>query len=68
MFDGHAGYQGIAKQPEMEDFAADFKVVMRPGNRQALPDTPERKLQDLIETAKAHIRTNVKRPFRVIKQ
>jgi len=41
---------------------------MRPGKRRALPDTPEGKLQDLIETAKAHIRSRVEYPFRVIKQ
>ena len=41
---------------------------MRPGKRRALPDTQEGKLQDLIETAKAHIRSRVEHPFRVIKQ
>jgi hypothetical protein len=29
---------------------------MRPGKRRMLPDTPEGRLDDLIETAKAHIR------------
>jgi len=43
-------------------------VAMRPGKRRTLPDTPEGKLQDLIETAKAHIRSKVEHPFRVIKQ
>jgi IS5 family transposase len=33
-----------------------------------LPDTPEGKLQDLIEPAKAHIRFKFEHPFRVIKQ
>jgi IS5 family transposase len=41
---------------------------MRPGKRRALPDTPDGKLQDLIETAKAHIRSKGEHPFRVIKQ
>jgi len=41
---------------------------MRPGKRRSLPDTPDGKLQDLIETAKAHIRSKVEHPFRVIKQ
>jgi IS5 family transposase len=41
---------------------------MRPGKRRALPNTPEGRLQDLIETAKAHIRSKVEHPFRVIKQ
>ena len=65
---GDAGYQGIAKRPEMEGTAADFRVAMRPGNRRVLPDTPEGRLQVLIEAAKAHIRAKVEHPFRVIKQ
>ena len=41
---------------------------MRPGKRLALSDTPEGKLQDLIETAKANVRAKVdEHPFRVIK-
>jgi IS5 family transposase len=46
----------------------EFRVAMRPGKRRALPDTPDGRLQDLIETAKAHIRSKVEHPFRVIKQ
>jgi IS5 family transposase len=65
---GDAGYQGIAKRPEMAGKAMEFRVAMRPGKRRALPDTPDGKLQDLIETAKAHIRSKVEHPFRVIKQ
>ena len=56
------------KRPEMEGTAADFRVAMRPGNRRVPPDTPEGRLQDLIEAAKAHIRAKVEHPFRVIKQ
>jgi IS5 family transposase len=63
-----AGYQGIAKRPEMAGKTTGFRVAMRPGNRRALPDAPDGKLQDLIETAKAHIRSKVEHPFRVIKQ
>ena len=33
-----------------------------------LPDTPEGRLDDLVETAKAHIRAKVEHPFRVIKR
>ena len=65
---GVAGYQGIAKRPEMEGKASEFRVAMRSGKRRALPDTPEGRLQDLIETAKAHIRSKGEHPFRVIKQ
>ena len=63
-----AGYQGIAKRPEMAGKTTEFRVAMRPGKRRALPDAPDGKLQDLIETAKAHIRSKVEHPFRVIKQ
>ena len=65
---GDAGYQGIAKRPEMEGAAADFRVAIRPGKHRVLPDKPEGRLQDLIEAAKAHIRAKVEHPFRVIKQ
>ena len=65
---GDAGYQGIAKRHELADHATTFRVAMRPGKRRALPDTPEGRLEDLVETAKAHIRSKVEHPFRVIKQ
>jgi IS5 family transposase len=65
---GDAGYQGIAKRREMTDTTADFRIALRPGKRRALPNTPDGHLLDLIETAKAHIRSKVEHPFRVIKQ
>ncbi|MCX5940722.1 MAG: IS5 family transposase [Cyanobium sp. LacPavin_0818_WC50_MAG_67_9] len=65
---GDAGYQGIAKRPEMAGKTTEFRVAMRPGKRRGLPDTPEGRMQDLIETAKARIRSKVEHPFRVIKQ
>jgi IS5 family transposase len=43
-----------------------FRVAMRPGKRRVLPNTPEGRLDDLVETAKAHIRAKVEHPFRVI--
>ena len=36
--------------------------------RRALPDTPDGRLDDLIETAKAHIRAKGEHRFRVIKR
>ena len=63
-----AGYQGIEKRPEMQAKGIGFRVAMRPGKRRALPDTTEGRLDDLIETAKAHIRAKVEHPFRVIKR
>jgi IS5 family transposase len=52
----------------MKGKAIGFRVAMRPGKRRALPDTPDRRLQDLIEIAKAHVRAKGEHPFRVIKQ
>jgi len=39
---------------------------MRPVKRRALPDTPEGRVHDLIETAMAPFRAKVEHPFRVI--
>jgi len=63
-----AGYQGIEKRPEMQGRGIGFRVAMRPGKRRVLPDTPEGWVDDLVETAKAHIRAKVEHPFRVIKR
>jgi len=63
-----AGYQGIEKREEMQGRGIGFRVAMRPGKRRALPDTPEGRVDDLIETAKAHFRAKVEHPFRVIKR
>jgi transposase, IS5 family len=63
-----AEYQGIEKRREMEGRGIGFRTAMRPGKRRALPDTPEGRLDDLIETAKAHFRAKVEHPFRVIKR
>lgn len=65
---GDAGYQGIAKRPEMAGTAAEFRVAIRTGKRRALPDTTDGRLQDLIEAAKADVRAKVEHSFRVIKQ
>jgi IS5 family transposase len=65
---GDAGYQGIEKRAEMAGKSTTFRVAMRPGKRRVLPDTPDGRSLDLVETAKAHIRAKVEHPFRVIKQ
>jgi IS5 family transposase len=65
---GDAGYQGIEKRAEMAGKSTTFRVAMRPGKRRVLPDTPDGRLLDLVETAKAHIRAKVEHPLRVIKQ
>ena len=63
-----AGYQGIEKRDEMQGRGIGFRVAMRPGKRRALPDTPEGRVDDLVETAKAHVRAKVEHPFRVMKR
>jgi IS5 family transposase len=60
------GYQGIEKREEMKGKAIGFRVVMRPGKQRTLHDTPKGRLDDLLETAKAHILVKVEFPFRVI--
>jgi hypothetical protein len=55
-------------RPEKAGKNVRFRVAMRPGKRRCLTDTAEGKLQDLIETAKAHIRSKGEHPFHVIKQ
>jgi IS5 family transposase len=63
-----AGYQGITNRHEMEGKAIEFRVAMRPGQRRVLPETPEGKLLNLIETAKPHMRVKGEHSFRVNKQ
>ena len=63
-----SGYQGIEKREEMKGKAIGFRVATRQGKRRALPDTPEGRLDDLIETAKPHVRGKGEHPFRVIKR
>ena len=63
-----AGYQGFDQRKEMEGIKAKFRIAMRPGKRRVLTDTPDGRLENLVEIAKAHIRAKVEHPFRVIKQ
>jgi IS5 family transposase len=56
------------KRPAMAGKSTKFRVAIRRGKRRELPDIPEGRRQDLIETAKARIRPKVEHPFRVIKQ
>ncbi len=37
----------------------EFRLAMRPGTRKAFPDTPDGRVHDQIETARAHIRSKV---------
>ena len=49
---GDSGHLGIEKRQEFEDNPCHFRIAMRPGQRRALPDTPEGWLEDLVKTAK----------------
>jgi transposase, IS5 family len=65
---GYAGYQGIAKSSELAGKAMKFRVVLLPGQRRALLVTPQGRLQNLIEAAKAHFSSKVQYSFYVIQQ
>jgi IS5 family transposase len=52
----------------MEGKTAKFLFAMRPGKLRALPDTPDGRLENLVEAAMAHIRAKVAHPFLVIKK
>ena len=62
-----AGYQGVDKRPDTQDIQTRWHVAMRPGKRRALPDTPQGRLVQQLEQAKARIRAKVEHPFHVIK-
>ncbi len=63
-----AGYQGIEKREEVDGKTAKFRGAIRPVKRRVLPETPDGRLENLVETAKAHIRAKMEYPLRVIKQ
>jgi IS5 family transposase len=63
-----ACYQGIENREEMQGRKISFRIAMRPRKRRVLPDAPEIRLDDLIETAKALIRAKGEHPLRVMKQ
>ena len=41
-------------------------IAMKLAQGRILPDTPEGKLLELVECAKAHLRAKVAHPFRII--
>lgn len=47
---------------------AACQVAKRPGKRRGLPDRPEGRLQEPIETVKSHSCSRAEHPIRVIKQ
>ena len=69
---GHIGKRyaeagGYEKREEFQGSEAEFRIAMKPGQQRVLPDNCEGRLLDLIETAKAHFRTKVEHPFRIVK-
>jgi len=62
------GLLGQTSNRPWEGRGIGLRVAMRPGKRRALPDTPEGRMDDLVETAKAPIRAKVEHSFRVIKR
>jgi transposase, IS5 family len=58
---------GYEKRIDFLDCKAEFRIAMKSGQRRVLPESPERRLLDLIEMAKAHFRNRVEHLFRIIK-
>ena len=52
----------------MQGRGIGFSDAIRPGKHYVLPDIPEARMDDLVETAEAHMRAKGEHPFRVIKQ
>ncbi len=64
---GDAGYQGVEKREENQGTEVTWEVAMRPGKRNALPDTAIGRLQERLEQIKASIRAKVEHPFHIVK-
>jgi IS5 family transposase len=60
--------QGIEKRPEMNGKGISFRDAMHPAKGRALLVIAKGQLDDLVETAKAHIRDKSEHPIRVIQQ
>jgi transposase, IS5 family len=57
----------ITTSPRLQSLLHGDEDVVYPSKCRAFPDTPGGRLQDLIETAKVHVRAKVEHPFRLIK-
>ena len=56
----------MEKRGDVQDCEAEFRVAMKLGQRRVRPETPEGRLLNLIETARAHFRVKVDHPFRIM--
>lgn len=68
MGQGDAGCEEIAKHPKMASTRKELKVAMRPVKLRSMPDTPDGRLQNLVETAKADIKAKVEHLLQEINQ
>jgi transposase, IS5 family len=66
LFTAMPAIKALPKAPELAEKVMKFRVVMLPGQRRALLDTTEGRLQNLIEAAKFHFRSKVEYLFHVI--
>ena len=62
-----SGHIGIEKRDAFKNCGAQMHIAIKPGQRLILPDTPEGRLLDLMESAKVHLRAKLEHPFRIIK-
>ena len=57
----------MEKRDAFTNSEAELRIAMKPGQRRVLSETPEGRLLDQIETAKAHFRAKVEHAFQIIK-
>ena len=62
----NAEAHGYEKRGDVQNCEAEFRVAMKLGQRRVRIETPEGRLLNLIETAKAHFHAKVSHPFRII--
>ena len=64
---GDVGYQGVENRDVTQGISAQWHVALRPGKCKPLPETPQGRLLEQLETIKARIRAKVEHLFHVIK-
>ena len=72
---GDSGYTGLEKRDEITDAQAegrlrkdiDWRIAMKRGQLQAMPEGPRKALYEWFERRKAQVRAIVEHPFHVIK-
>lgn len=66
---GDAGYQGVAKRPEMASACPNiqFEIAAKRGGIKAMAEGKLKELKQALEKAKAQLRAYVEHPFHVVK-